>query len=141
MGTRSRIAIKNDDGSFVSIYCHWDGYVDHHGPLLAKHYATAEAARKLIEPGDMSSLDVPGECVYYKDRGETGVEPATSGSLSALNELTKESGGEYLYVFADGTWHVAKGGIAFFGMPADKAPGALLPLADAMKAEGVRLDD
>ena len=26
MATRSLIAVQNADGTFLSIYCHWDGY-------------------------------------------------------------------------------------------------------------------
>ena len=40
MGTRSTIAIKNQDGSVTGIYCHWDGYVDHVGVMLKEHYNT-----------------------------------------------------------------------------------------------------
>lgn len=51
MGTRSRIGILESNVSVTSIYCHWDGYVEHHGPILRDHYATVEKVRALIALG------------------------------------------------------------------------------------------
>ena len=34
MGTRSRIGIEMPDHSVVSVYCHWDGYVEGNGKIL-----------------------------------------------------------------------------------------------------------
>jgi hypothetical protein len=81
MGTRSTISIENEDGTCTGVYCHWDGYLSHHGPILLGAYDTAEKVRALIAPGDMSVLDwSPGEehdfnnppegqCNYYgRDR-------------------------------------------------------------------------
>lgn len=137
MGTRSRIARQNDDGTFTSIYCHWDGYPDHHGPILLDHYSSRAKSAKLMELGDLSSLGSgPGEkhdfdaasnrdwCTAYgRDRGEKGVEAETSSTLEELATLTQNCGGEHLYVhMKDGTWMHAEGGIGWFGMPASEAP-------------------
>ena len=56
MATRSRIGIENEDGTVSSIYCHWDGYVSHHGPLLHTHYTDREKVKALIELGSISVL-------------------------------------------------------------------------------------
>jgi hypothetical protein len=56
MATRSRIGIVNEDGTVSSIYCHWDGYVSHHGPLLLTHYTDREKVKALIELGSISVL-------------------------------------------------------------------------------------
>lgn len=135
MGTRSRIAIANADGTFTSIYCHWDGYPSGVGTTLRDHYKTEEKVKQLIALGDMSSLGKnigtkhnfdagqTDSCnVYGRDRGEPETEPKDSPNFEALTELTQECGGEYLYVFKGGGWYCAKGGIAFFGLPANKAP-------------------
>lgn len=151
MGTRSRIAIENDDGSFTSIYCHWDGYPAHQGTLLRDHYTDRGRVRELMALGDLSSLghrigtkhsfdNAPKDTcnAYGRDRGETGIEARASANLDELGALTKECGGEWLYVFGqDGKWRVAEGGVAYFGMPASKAPGALRNLVEYL-AESTR---
>lgn len=56
MGTRSDIIVQRRDGTWKRIYCHWDGYPSHHGPLLTQHYNTQAKAEALVKPGDLSSL-------------------------------------------------------------------------------------
>lgn len=156
MGTRARIAVKHPtNGTFASIYTHWDGYPSHHGPILLKHYDTFEKVCELMALGDLSVLgerigvkhdfntsyqqrkDELGDiCVSYgRDRGEEGIEAVVSDSLDSLKELTQDCGGEYLYLFDNGVWYCAEGGVGFFGMPASEAPGELLKLADVVAEE------
>ena len=97
MGTRSMIAIQNPYNKTVrAVYCHWDGYLEHNGAILQKHYAASPKVNNLIALGDLSSLrpeigiqhafsslDVPkaeqeaydkehgNSCTFYtRDRGE-----------------------------------------------------------------------
>ena len=57
MGTRSMIAIQNPYNKTVrAVYCHWDGYLEHNGSLLQKHYSASPKANNLIALGDISSL-------------------------------------------------------------------------------------
>ena len=57
MGTRSMIAIENPHSLAVkSIYCHWDGYLEHNGAILEKHYSNSPKVNNLIALGDLSSL-------------------------------------------------------------------------------------
>jgi len=57
MGTRSMIAIENPNSKAVkAIYCHWDGYLQHNGSLLNKHYSNSPTVNHLIAGGDLSSL-------------------------------------------------------------------------------------
>ena len=97
MGTRSMIAIQNPYSKDVrAIYCHWDGYLEHNGSILHKHYSASPKVNNLIALGDLSSLrpeigiqhafsslDVPkaeqeaydkehgNSCTFYtRDRGE-----------------------------------------------------------------------
>jgi hypothetical protein len=56
MGTRSTIALEFADGTVEQVYCHWDGYLDHNGAILAEHYSDPYKLRDLIDMGDMSSL-------------------------------------------------------------------------------------
>ena len=100
MGTRSMIAIQNPHNKTVrAVYCHWDGYLEHNGAILQKHYSASPKVNNLIALGDLSSLrpeigvqhafsslDVPkaeqeaydkehgNSCTFYgRDRGEKGV--------------------------------------------------------------------
>ena len=54
MGTRSRIAVMHGDVC-KSVYCHWDGYLEHNGALLQEHYDSSKA-NQLVALGDLSSL-------------------------------------------------------------------------------------
>lgn len=138
MATRSRIAIRNADGTYTSIYCLWDGYPSHNGQILHDHYNTEAEVRALMALGNLFSLDVkigekhdfearnPSCCTAYgRDRGAPGQEAENSADLDELKKLTQECGGEWLYVFTGHTWLCAKGGVSYFGSPASKAPEGL----------------
>ena len=57
MGTRSMIAIQNPYSKDIrAVYCHWDGYLEHNGAILQKHYASSSKVNNLIAQGDISSL-------------------------------------------------------------------------------------
>lgn len=56
MATRSTIAIEYADGTVDQVYCHWDGYISHHGPILLNHYSDPFKLQKLIDLGDLSIL-------------------------------------------------------------------------------------
>ena len=56
MGTRSRIGYELPDHSVVSVYCHYDGYVEVNGRILVEHYQDRKAVKELIDGGSMSSL-------------------------------------------------------------------------------------
>jgi len=57
MGTRSMIAIQNPHSKQIrAVYCHWDGYLEHNGAILHKHYAASSKVNNLIALGDISSL-------------------------------------------------------------------------------------
>jgi len=119
MSTRSLIGIENPDGTIEAIYCHFDGYPENHGPILAGHYTTEEQVRKLIALGDLSSLDisperpeghscarpVSGFCVAYgRDCGETETGSCTYANREAY--LKADRWQEYEYLFSGGKWLV-----------------------------------
>ena len=121
MATRSNIGILNTDGSITSIYCHWDGYPQHHMPLLEGHYNTEEKVRELLALGSISDLgprlnpspdsghtfDHPEKGVtiaYHRDRGEQMWPAQTFQTLRRhRNPKAME---EFLYLFDPkaGTW-------------------------------------
>lgn len=114
MATRSTIWMKNDDGSFDGIYCHWDGYLENNGKILVEHYQDKEKVEKLIELGAISSLDAEVDCpdghsfdhpvagcvvAYHRDRDE---------SLCVYRNIDKSKLKQYMeeynYFFIDGEW-------------------------------------
>lgn len=119
MATRSRIAIEKEDGKVESIYCHWDGYPEHHGVILQKHYQDREKTQKLIDLGDISSLspkvdapeghtfDSPVKDVvvaYGRDRGEKNVAKRLHESKEAFFDSDIE---EYGYILTkEGDWEI-----------------------------------
>ena len=109
MSTNSTIALEYDDGSVKQIYCHWDGYLDGVGSILAKHYADLAKVDQLMQLGDLSSLyaeignehdfDHPpeGVCTFYgRDRGEKNVSANKFKSLS--DYFNRNEGQQYDYV-------------------------------------------
>jgi hypothetical protein len=107
MATRSLICKVYTDGSVEGIYCHWDGYPDHHLPLLEGHYTTDGAVEDLLRLGDLSTLGAsPGTCdAYHRDQGEPLSPPRHFTSLErALERAGDQFGAEYLYSYADGKW-------------------------------------
>lgn len=105
MATRSYIGMRNENGKVDYIYCHWDGYPEHHWPILNESYATKELVNELLELGNLSSLgnDI-GSCeAYHRDRGESRKD--TRRGTSEFVELIKDSPVDYVYVLeADGKW-------------------------------------
>lgn len=121
MGTRSTIAILNNDGTVKSVYAHWDGYISGNGLILFQHYQDVSKVKELINFGSLSSLapevnppkgmqhsyDKPYEGVttfYGRDRGESDVSPS---EFASLEEYVKNGDfQEYDYVFneAENKW-------------------------------------
>jgi hypothetical protein len=129
MGTRSRIGIAHGD-VVKSVYCHWDGYLDHNGQILLEHYDSSKA-NHLVALGDLSTLrpslgekhafsqfDVPAEeveafktltenwCTFYgRDRGESGTEWQVAHTFEEFFDQCEECGAEYYYIMRDGVWY------------------------------------
>ena len=130
MGTRSRIGVMHGE-VLKSVYCHWDGYLDHNGRILLEYYDSAKA-NNLVALGDLSSLrseigekhafsqfDLPAEeveafkaqtedwCTFYgRDRGETGTEYRVTHDFVTFLERVDACGAEYYYIMRDGEWFV-----------------------------------
>lgn len=134
MGTRSFIITANPKGDFTGSYCHWDGYPSHNGRILLEHYTTKGKVRKLIQLGDISSLDErinpldpdahsfnrkeEGTTVaYHRDRGEpwASVKPKRFDTVREAITYADEAWCEYVYLFWNGHWS--------FGTPSDAIEG------------------
>ena len=119
MGTRSRIAVMHND-ICKSVYCHWDGYLEHNGAILQEHYDSAKA-NNLVALGNLSSLrpeigeqhafskfELPAEerdafelatenmCTFYgRDRGETGTEWKVAHTFDQFLDQVESCGADY----------------------------------------------
>jgi hypothetical protein len=139
-----------------SIYCHWDGYLEHNGAILQEHYDSAKA-NQLVALGDLSSLranigekhafsqfELPADeveafkaltedmCTFYgRDRGEKGVEFKVAQTFDEFLEQCDNSGAEYYYIMRDGVWYC---GDTYESSPLSKK---LTALADALQAQTV----
>lgn len=121
MGTRSRIGVMHGD-ICKSVYCHWDGYLEHNGAILQEHYDSSKA-NHLVALGDLSSLgknieipegadhsfDKPLEGIttfYGRDRKENGVSFKADLTFDSFFERAEGCGAEWYYVMRDGVWYV-----------------------------------
>jgi hypothetical protein len=125
MSTRSFIGIASNDDSMSrvsGIYCHFDGYPDHHGPILKNHYTTQEKVLQLLALGSISALapeigekhsfQSPKEnwaLAYHRDRGEehNGCQEYASEDHTRMNCFS-DLGVDYAYLFKNGKWFYAK---------------------------------
>ena len=106
MSTNSLLAYLKEDGSIVSTYVHYDGYVTGVGLTLLEHYNTDEGAFAVSTAGNFSSLS---------ESIEESHEKSVHTELWTLNENIEEfeeyirldSGLEYVYLWSDGCWSVA----------------------------------
>jgi hypothetical protein len=129
MGTRSRIAVMHGEVC-KSVYCHWDGYLEHNGAILQEHYDSSKA-NQLVALGDLSSLrpeigekhafsrlEVPMDdeaydklygnmtTFYGRDRGEQNVEWKVDHTFEDFLDRAKGCAAEFYYVMKDGVWYV-----------------------------------
>ena len=115
MATRSNILLKRKDGSFKSIYCHWDGYPQGVGQTLVEDYKDLDKVNKLLDLGDLSFIGreigekvdfnnhkiptIKGEhaqCLAYgRDRGDNATGPRYWLSLE------RNFGVDYVYIFCE----------------------------------------
>lgn len=109
MSTRCRIAIKNNDGSYKSIYCHHDGYPSGVGHILKNYYTKKKKIGQLLALNDISSLgetlDYESTIDYNRFRDED-THSEISETLEDLIILSKECWAEYLYIFENNDWTI-----------------------------------
>ena len=117
MSTNSRIGLRLEDGSILSVYHHWDGYPEWLGVTLKQHYNTRESIAELIDGGNMSScysdsgwdLDDKRDPrpLYYTERGEKLEDnaPKLSKNDAEFLDITDKCCGEFAYIFElNNTW-------------------------------------
>lgn len=116
MATNAAIGIVNDDDTITAIYCHWDGYLQHTGYILASHYGR-EKSIELMELGDLSLLgkeighkhnsDVKDWCISYKrDKGETNTDCVVHNTIEDFIETYKNG---FIYLLdKENNWNIFK---------------------------------
>lgn len=105
MGTNSFIGQMQEDKSIRGIYCHFDGYVEHAGYTLLRHYNVNRAkVSELLDLGNLSFLGPgprDGTCAYARDRKEDLQEASCYQDLTDVLELNRS----FSYVqLIDGNW-------------------------------------
>ena len=110
MSTRSEIAIENKDGSISSIYCHSDGYIEHNGYLLNKHYKSHKLALSIIEQNDCSYLgETIEESRFYNSwRNENTKYKKFNNESSFMQDFNNDIFAEYIYLFKNNKWYVSQ---------------------------------
>lgn len=151
MGTRSRIAVMHGEVC-KSVYCHWDGYLEHNGEILLKHYDST-LANQLVALGDISSLrpeigekhafsrlETPMDqeaydrlygdmtTFYGRDREETDVSWRVAHTFEEFLDQVDNCGAEYYYVMRDGVWYAG----AMYSVPG-LIERSLVPLQEALE--------
>ena len=111
MATRSTISLLSDTGVIFSVYCHWDGYLEHNGKMLHEHYTTMESVQSLVSLGSMSSLgeNIIDTVYYHRDRDEAWAttQPTLYSDWKYFVENMQAE--EYNYIFTDGEWYLIEG--------------------------------
>jgi len=109
MSTNSAIAMKQEDGSIKSVYCHWDGYPSNQYPILVNGYGTTEFVDELIKLGNISNLEysVDSTIFYGRDRHEDDQEPESYNDIAELMDSSLSA--EYYYYFTGQKWNVFDG--------------------------------
>lgn len=112
MGTRSRIVLDqtpdNKTSNVVSMYCHYDGYLEYNGKMLVEHYNDEEKVRELLllTNGYASALKATPQ--------ETQEESVDHNALLFYDSVYafmldhEDSDLEFIYLFRDGEWYVSK---------------------------------
>jgi len=146
MSTRSYIGVQNQDGSIVSIYCHFDGYPEGVGATLLQSWTDPDRLHDLMGLGDLSILGSElGEqhdfdqhsrveeqrtwCLAYgRDRGEQNVAAHIYPTQAAFLDGSYHHSTDYTYLYrpddlGQPTWYVRWEGMnsPFFRMEPKQA--------------------
>lgn len=70
MATRSTIGYETADGGYVGVYCHYDGYPDHMGPILHRmfHADVIIMVSKALAGGGIRCLNEDGTYEIFNDK-------------------------------------------------------------------------
>ena len=112
MGTRSRIVLDRAENfkvdNLMSMYVHYDGYLEYNGKMLLQHYDNQKKIEDLI-------LHVGGYASALKDTPEQTREESVHresieyhSSEEELMDWCDNSDLEFIYLFKNGVWYVSQ---------------------------------
>lgn len=111
MSTHAAIIAPRPEGGWQGIYVHHDGYPEHTGRMLARHYCEGDAARAIVALGDLSFLgprlepagdepELERTEAYHRDRGEA----LKVHFGESVEDLAGRIGGSHIYVWNGAGW-------------------------------------
>ena len=112
MGTRSRIVLDRSENfkacNLMSMYCHYDGYMEYTGKMLLDKYNDEIKVEYLI-------THVGGYASCLKETKEQTKEESVHNapikyfdSEEQLMEYCDDSDLEFIYLFKNGVWYVSQ---------------------------------
>lgn len=99
MSTRSAIIQKVAEGVYRGVYCHFDGYLSHQGPILLKYYMKPLKVAQLIDMGQIRSI---GELGVAEPFDAIGIDIKYGRTSDEVASQIGHNG--HVYVFEDGEW-------------------------------------
>ncbi len=106
MSTRSAIGMRRADGKIEAIYCHFDGYPDGVGRILARSYRDPQCVKALLALRELSSLgDDISTCCAYTD--STATSAVFDNEYLYADGCCQRWGVEYVYLYDSGNWFYA----------------------------------
>ena len=114
MATRSNIGIRTENGTILSAYCHWDGYLAHNGFVLFDRYVDEDDILDLVALGSFSSLKETAEETATDERNVDALtqwEPEEiEDTPEGIKAFFNNSDREYLYVYdtEEECWYYAE---------------------------------
>jgi hypothetical protein len=111
------IGVQRENGTIEAIYCHWDGYMSHHGPILLSAYNGPRKIEALIRQGDLSSLgsklirDSGGmpsadACTNVNGYGDGDADYSAKVYANLDDLRARQPWCEYFYIYGSGRWWV-----------------------------------
>lgn len=120
MSTNAIIAHYSEEtGQVVSSYCHYDGYPEGVGSVLASYYNNAHDAESAALVGYVSALKA--DLVQSVAESANHDAPVEYGSLDEFFSDMKQCGWiEYVYLWCEGGWKILSAIHPVFPLPANR---------------------
>jgi len=107
MSTRSNIILLTESNRVRSIYCHYDGYLEHNGKMLLDNYTSTKDVKALISLGSIRSLKPTIDEIAEEEYTEGHQSfPSLRAYMSQVDTLFIEF--IYLWSEEDESWWVSK---------------------------------